>query len=43
MVTGFYKQNNESLCIQKVTIFRGGSRTAASSKMEVFVIIVNGF
>ena len=24
-------------------IFRGGSRTAATSKMERFVIIVNGF
>ena len=24
-------------------IFRGGSRTAATTKMELFVIIVNGF
>ena len=24
-------------------IYRGGSRTAATSKMELFVIIVNGF
>ena len=24
-------------------ILRGGSRTAATSKMELFVIIVNGF
>ena len=24
-------------------LLRGGSRTAASSKMELFVIIVNGF
>ena len=27
---------------RKVTCFRGGSRTAATSKMERFVIIVNG-
>ena len=25
------------------TVFRGGSRTAATSKMEHFVIIVNGW
>ena len=28
---------------QKTRGFRGGSRTAATSKMEYFVIIVNGF
>ena len=28
---------------KKECIFRGGSRTAAISKMELFVIIVNGF
>ena len=27
----------------KLCLFRGGSRTAATSKMEHFVIIVNGF
>ena len=26
-----------------VNLFRGGSRTAAISKIELFVIIVNGF
>ena len=25
------------------SIFTGGSRTAATSKMELFVIVVNGF
>ena len=29
--------------INKISIARGGSRTAATSKMERFVIIVNGF
>ena len=28
---------------QTILIFRGGSRTAATSKVELFVIIVNGF
>ena len=28
---------------QELTVARGGSRTAATSKMEHFVIIVNGF
>ena len=27
----------------RVLVIRGGSRTAATSKMERFVIIVNGF
>ena len=26
----------------KIVVFRGGSRTAATSKMERFVILVNG-
>ena len=29
-------------CNKKI-LLRGGSRTAATSKMELFVIIVNGF
>ena len=29
--------------VQYIVIFRDGSRTAAASKMERFVIIVNGF
>ena len=27
----------------KNTVFSGGSRTTATSKMELFVVIVNGF
>ena len=30
-------------CFESLTKFRGGSKTAAASKMERFVIIVNGF
>ena len=30
-------------CFTNVTFHRGGSRTAATSKMEHFVIIVNGW
>ena len=34
---------NHKLVLQKVhSVNRGGSRTAATSKMELFVIIVNG-
>ena len=29
--------------MKQITLFRGGSRAAATSKMECFVIIVNGF
>ena len=32
-----------SKCGELVTIPKGGSRTAATSKMQRFVIIVNGF
>ena len=37
--------NSEPVNIKRkaTTITRGGSRTAATSKMERFVIIVNGF
>ena len=37
--------NSEAQCSieQNFTVIRGGSRTAATSKMERFVIIVNGF
>ena len=35
-----FMRNEISLC---VTMVRGGSRTAATSKMERFVIIVSGF
>ena len=31
------------MLIDKFITFRGGSRTAATSKMEPFVIIVNGW
>ena len=31
------------VAVSKSVIFRGGSRTAATSKMECFVIIVNGW
>ena len=28
--------------LRKMTVFRGGSRTSATSKVELFVTIVNG-
>ena len=34
---GLFRSNN------RMVVFRGGSRTAGTSKMERFVIIVNGF
>ena len=41
----FFEQVNDgwSMALVIVAKFRGGSRTAATSKMELFVIIVNGF
>ena len=32
-----------TVSFDKKSVFRGGSRTAATSKMDHFVIIVNGF
>ena len=32
-----------SRCIERFNKIRGGSRAAATSKMECFLIIVNGF
>ena len=41
----FFEQVNDgwSMALVIVAKFRGGSRTAATSKMELFVIIINGF
>ena len=36
-------ENSYAMFQIKVVLDRGGSRTAATSKMELFVIIVNGF
>ena len=38
----FGNLNNLESLFYKTNMFRGGSRTAATSKMERFVIIVNG-
>ena len=33
----------KNVCFHPATTVKGGSRSAATSKMECFVIIVNGF
>ena len=38
-----FKEKLHKLCNENGDNLRGGSRTAATSKMELFVIIVNGF
>ena len=39
---GFVVLMTHLLCIKSDDLFRGGSRTAATPKVELFVIIVNG-
>ena len=39
---GMMEWNNTPSTVAIMVMFRGGSRTAATSKMERFVIIVNG-
>ena len=38
-----FRQTQKQFLLQLVGVFRGGSRAAATSNMERFVIIVNGF
>ena len=38
-----FREKNEVKKRERLILFRGGSRTAATSKIERFVIIVNGF
>ena len=45
---GVFKQTLQCLfihisCTMLGNVYRGGSRTAATSKMELFVIIINGW
>ena len=39
----FYGDNSEGFLVPVSIFLRGGSRTSATSKMELFVIIVNGW
>ena len=43
LVNDFQRRIQNLIKHHKSDIFRGGSRAAATSKMECFVIIVNGF